>query len=64
MGQFEGAIDIGIDLPKNTGRDVWELPMPARLVIDKEGIIRAIDADPDYTKRPEAEATLEVVRGL
>ena len=55
---------FGIDLPKNTGRDVWELPMPARLVIDKEGIIRAIDADPDYTKRPEAEATLEVVRSL
>ena len=38
--------------------------MPARLVIDKEGIIRAIDSDPDYSKRPDAEATLEVVRGL
>ncbi len=55
---------FGIDLPKNTGRDVWELPMPARFVIDKDGTIRAVDADPDYTKRPEPEATLEVARNL
>ncbi len=55
---------FGIDLPKNTGRDVWELPMPARFVIDKDGVIRAVDADPDYTKRPEPEATLAIAQGL
>lgn len=55
---------FGINLPKNTGRDVWELPMPARLVIDKDGVIRAVDADPDYTKRPEPEATLAFAQSL
>ena len=28
---------FGIDLPKNTGRDAWELPVPARFVIDRDG---------------------------
>ena len=53
---------FGIDLPKNTGRDAWELPMPARFVVDRGGIIRAADVDPDYTVRPEPEATLAALR--
>ena len=55
---------FGFDLPKNTGHDAWELPMPARFVLDKDGVIRAVDADPDYTKRPEADATLAFARSL
>ena len=55
---------FGINLPKNTGRDVWELPVPARFVIDRDGIVRAVDADPDYTTRPEPEETLAEVRKL
>jgi hypothetical protein len=38
--------------------------MPARLVIDREGIVRAVDADPDYTVRPEPEKTLADVKKL
>jgi peroxiredoxin len=57
-----GSFDVV--LPDFNGDDSWELPMPARLVIDHEGVIRSIDADPDYTRRPEPEATLEVLRGL
>ncbi len=55
---------FGIDLPKNTGHAAWELPMPARFVIDAKGIIRAADVDPDYTVRPEAEATLAALRSI
>ncbi len=55
---------FGIDIPKFTGRDVWQLPMPARYVIDKAGIIQAADVDPDYTSRPEPDDTMAVVRGL
>ena len=55
---------FGIDLPKNTGRAVWELPMPARFVIDRHGIIRGADVDPDYTVRPEPAATLAVLQAL
>ncbi len=38
--------------------------MPARFVIDRAGIVRSVDADPDYTRRPEPEQTLDVLRGL
>lgn len=55
---------FGIDLPKNSGHAAWELPIPARFVIDKQGIVRAVDADPDYTVRPEPDATLQVLRNL
>ena len=55
---------FGSVLPDFNGDDSWELPIPARLVVDGGGAIRGIDADPDYTRRPEPEATLEILRGL
>ena len=55
---------FGIDLPKNTGHPVWELPMPARFVIDRGGIVRAADVDPDYTVRPEADDTVKALSAL
>jgi len=55
---------FGVDLPALHGTDAWELPLPTRLVIDANGVIRNVETAPDYTKRPEPEATLEVLRGL
>lgn len=55
---------FGIDLPKNTGHPEWELPMPARYVVDRDGIIRSAEVDPDYTVRPEPSATLALLRGI
>jgi peroxiredoxin len=55
---------FGIDLPRGNGDGTWRLPVPARFVIDREGIIRAVDADPDYTRRPEPAQTVEVLRRL
>ena len=55
---------FGIDLPQGNGDGTWRLPVPARFVIDRQGIIRAVDADPDYTRRPEPAATIEVLQGL
>ena len=55
---------IGVDLVKFNGDTSWRLSMPARLVIRKGGIVASAEADPDYTRRPEAEETLKVLRGL
>ena len=55
---------IGIDLPKFNGDESWTLPVPARLVIDSDGIIRATDIDTDYTRRPEPAKTAENVNAL
>lgn len=53
-----------LDLPRINGDDSWTLPMPARFVVDRQGVIRAAESDPDYTTRPEPDETLEVLRDL
>jgi len=55
---------FGIDLPALNGDDSWTLPMPGRFVADTSGRLRAVDADPDYTHRPEPQATVDVVASL
>jgi len=55
---------FGIDLAKGNGDGTWRLPVPARFVIDRGGIIRAVDADPDYTHRPEPATAVEALEKL
>ena len=55
---------INIDLPRYNGDDSWTLPVPARFVVDPDGIVRAADVDVDYTRRPEPEKTLADVKAL
>lgn len=55
---------FGIDLEKSNGDPSWTLPIPARLVVDGSGIVRATDISPNYTTRPEANKTLDDVKGL
>jgi peroxiredoxin len=55
---------MGLDLAVINGEDSWTLPMPARIVVDRRGIVRVVDADPDYTRRPEPEKTLADVAAL
>ena len=57
-------LKFGIDLAQGNGDGTWRLPIPARFVIDRQGIIRAADADPDYTRRPEPARTVEILRAL
>ena len=42
----------------------YRLPMPARYIIDKGGIIRAADVNADYTIRSEPSETLQQLRRL
>ena len=51
-----------LNLPEYNGDDSWTLPIPARFVVAPDSIIRRADADPDYTRRPEPEATIECLR--
>ncbi|CAD0187199.1 hypothetical protein RUESEDTHA_04111 [Ruegeria sp. THAF57] len=55
---------LGIDLPAFNGDESWELPMPARLVIDGTGKVVYADINPDYTLRPEPEDTLAALKAL
>jgi peroxiredoxin len=57
-------VKLGIDLARGNGDGTWRLPVPARFVIDRQGTIRAVDADPDYTRRPEPAHTVEILKKL
>ena len=53
-----------LDIPKFNGDDSWVLPIPARFIIDRKGIIRSAQSDPDYTTRSEPSETLEALRAV
>jgi peroxiredoxin len=58
----EVYLGFGNDLAVRNGDPAWVLPVPARFVIDTEGIVRSVEADPDYTHRPPVEGTLAALR--
>jgi len=53
-----------IDLKDYNGDDTWSLPVPARFLIDKEGVIRYAEYAVDYTKRPEPDALIKVLKEI
>jgi len=42
---------LSTDIAKNNGRDAARLPVPATYIINKEGIIVAVQFDPNYQNR-------------
>lgn len=55
---------FGLNLEKYNGAGRWELPVPATYVLDRDGIVRAGEADPDYTVRMEPAEIVAAVRNL
>ena len=53
-----------LDIAAYNGDASWTLPMPARFIVDRRGIIRYAQSDPDYTTRPEPEDTVAALRAL
>jgi peroxiredoxin len=49
------------DLPLINDDPSWVLPMPARYVIDTDGIIAYAEVNPDYTQRPDPSELLPVL---
>jgi peroxiredoxin len=55
---------FGLNLEKYNGAGRWELPVPATYVLDREGIVRAGEADPDYTVRMEPTEVVASIRNI
>ena len=55
---------FGSTLDRFHDESEYRLPLPARYVIDKQGMIRAADVNGDYTIRPEPAETVELLRTL
>lgn len=50
------------DLALVNGDASWTLPMPARYVIGRDGLIIYAEVNPDYTRRPDPEDLLPALR--
>jgi peroxiredoxin len=57
-------LQFGINLAANNGESSWTLPLPARFIVDKAGVVQYASVDPDYTRRPEPRETLEALKGF
>ena len=55
---------FGNDLTVGNGEPSWTLPMPARYVIDRDGVIAYAEVNADYTRRPDPTELFPVLRGL
>jgi peroxiredoxin len=60
----QAYLSFGNDLAVRNGEDSWTLAMPGRFVIDRSGIVRVVDVDPDYRYRPEPQKTVDAVKAL
>ena len=60
----EVYLKFAIDLPKYNGDDSWTLPLPTRLVIDRNGIIQHAAINADYTVRPEPEEAIAALKKI
>jgi peroxiredoxin len=52
------------DLPTFNDDPAWVLPMPARFVVNSDGIIAYAEVNPDYTQRPDPSELLPVLDRL
>ncbi|MCH2251087.1 MAG: AhpC/TSA family protein [Cognatishimia sp.] len=55
---------FGVHLPRIHGDGQWNLPMPARYVVDTDGSIVYAEVNPDYTHRPEPADLFPVLDNL
>jgi peroxiredoxin len=53
-----------LNLDEYDGDDSWTLPMPTRLIIDTDGVIRYAEINPDYTIRPDPEETIAALQEI
>ena len=55
---------FGVKLDEYNEDDSWTLPLPARLIIDRQGTIRHADISADYTIRPDPQETIEELKKI
>lgn len=55
---------FGLKVAESNVSGTWELPAPATFVIDRDGVIRYVFADWDYSKRANPDEVIAVVGSL
>ena len=60
----EVYMKFGIDLERFNGDTQWQLPLPARFILDKNGIVIDREVNPDYTQRPEPSEIVGILTSI
>ncbi|XDG05008.1 hypothetical protein ABKA04_004623 [Annulohypoxylon sp. FPYF3050] len=55
---------IGNDLKKRNGDDSFEVPIPVTLLVDREGTVKNLFLDANYSKRVEPDTVMEWINAL
>ena len=55
---------FGLDLVRFNGDEKWELPLPGRFILDRQGTVIHRDVHPDYTKRPEPAEIVNILASM
>lgn len=56
--------NFGIDLERFNGDSLWQLPMPARFIVNSNGKIVDAETNPDYTVRPEPDQIMGILETI
>ncbi|WP_240422157.1 peroxiredoxin-like family protein [Paenibacillus periandrae] len=60
----EAFTNFGLDLTAFNKTDRWILPLTATFIVDKEGIIRHANVNPDFMKRMEPQEIIDQLKTL
>ena len=61
---IEVYTSFGIDLQRFNGEPEWRLPLPGRIIIDSDGVVRNVSVSTDHTERPEPAESLARLKAL
>lgn len=56
--------NFGTDLTRFNQEESWRLPLPGRIVIAKDGIVRDAEFGIDHQQRPEPTESLAILRDI
>ncbi|KAI1109583.1 AhpC-TSA-domain-containing protein [Nemania sp. NC0429] len=55
---------LGLDLNERNGDSSWEVPIPATLLVDKDGVVRNTAIEPDWKLRLDPKQALEWIDAM
>ncbi|MFT6715949.1 MAG: peroxiredoxin [Saprospiraceae bacterium] len=55
---------FNVNLKQYHGNDEWSLPMPARYLIDQDGIVQYAEAKADYRERPDPDDLITALKSI
>ncbi|KAF5024822.1 hypothetical protein F66182_3061 [Fusarium sp. NRRL 66182] len=55
---------LGVSLAERNGDGSFEVPIPATLLVDKDGVVRNVYVEPDYRKRMDPKLALEWIDNM